>query len=505
MVLAIVGLALSCGCASTGSDLHLAPVYSRISTVRGGVFTEALGGSVIARRPSPESSTDLLGLRPLVVQERMNKQASDTYFLHPLGFVSKRPGRTLWYLLPLIRHQRAENTDGTSQSSWFVLPGIYISRYPDGRVVRAWFPFAGVLEGVLSFDRVDFVLWPLFTRVQRGENKNYYVLWPFFAWSDGPDAKTWRVWPIVGRNARDGLYDRWFFLWPIFQRHDDNLKASPEFHSHKWFVFPLIGRAEQGSFRSTSILWPFFGYSSNPETGFWALDAPWFLIRIQRPGDTDLARRTRFWPVYSSFEEADIVSKYYLWPIANRRVETYHDGRREALHIIPFWQSYRRTYDSGHEFEYEKFWPFYRRESSGSRRQIAFPSLNFFWRTPRFDHMYAWMWELFAEKRDDGTVRQRSWLGLWRRERDRDEDRRYFAGLWSQRRYTLGGEAVRETALLFGLLRWRSDRDGWVGLLPPALPGPGWPLERMPSTVVLDETPAVRPQQTFGEEWIDAP
>ena len=35
------------------------------------------------------------------------------------------------------------------------------------------------------------------------------------------------------------------------------------------------------------------------------------------------------------------------------------------------------------------------------------------------------------------------------------------------------------TSLLFGLLRWRSGPDGF-GFLLPAIPGPGWPLERVP-------------------------
>jgi hypothetical protein len=34
---------------------------------------------------------------------------------------------------------------------------------------------------------------------------------------------------------------------------------------------------------------------------------------------------------------------------------------------------------------------------------------------------------------------------------------------------------VRETSLLFGLLRWRASHKGGVELLAPAFPGPGWP------------------------------
>jgi hypothetical protein len=41
---------------------------------------------------------------------------------------------------------------------------------------------------------------------------------------------------------------------------------------------------------------------------------------------------------------------------------------------------------------------------------------------------------------------------------------------------------VRETSLLFGLLRWRSRGSDSLEWMLPALPGPGWPLERSTET-----------------------
>jgi hypothetical protein len=348
-----------------------------------------------------------------------------------------------------------------------------------------------------------FVLWPLYMEVRRGEITTRHVLFPFFAWTEGEGADNWHVWPVIGRNQRDGSYDRWFFLWPFFQYHRDNLKAPPYLQSTKWWVWPLVGRHVQGSYQATSVLWPFFGYSSDSRSKYWAIDAPWFLVRIQRPGESGLATITRLRPFYSSFEDERLTSKWYLWPVANRRTERYADGTREALHVIPFWQRYTRSYDSGREFEYEKLWPLYKRERLDGLQQIAFPALIPFWRTPHVDRMYSWMWELYTVQRGEGVVRQRSILGLWRRERDEDEDRRYLAGLWSHRRYTWRGEPVSETSLLFGLIRWRSGPEETSGLMAPAFPGPGWPLERVPSSASLEPGPAPRPG--IGETWYDFP
>ena len=79
----------------------------------------------------------------------------------------------------------------------------------------------------------------------------------------------------------------------------------------------------------------------------------------------------------------------------------------------------------------------------------------------------------------DGEQRSgRSWLGLYTYESDGDEERHSLTGLWSRRSWGVDESRVRETSLLFGLIRWRSGPgtdDG--GLLRPAFPGPGWPAQ----------------------------
>ena len=71
--------------------------------------------------------------------------------------------------------------------------------------------------------------------------------------------------------------------------------------------------------------------------------------------------------------------------------------------------------------------------------------------------------------------RDRSWLGLYKRERGPEEERRSLAGLWSSRRYRGEEGSVKETSLLFGLLRWRVTEGSGFDMLRPAFPGPGWP------------------------------
>ena len=79
--------------------------------------------------------------------------------------------------------------------------------------------------------------------------------------------------------------------------------------------------------------------------------------------------------------------------------------------------------------------------------------------------------------------RERSWLGIWRREKDADEDRKHLSFLWANRKYSRGGKRVSETSWLFGLIRYRVSESEGFEFMPPGMPGPGWPRERVPNSI----------------------
>jgi hypothetical protein len=165
--------------------------------------------------------------------------------------------------------------------------------------------------------------------------------------------------------------------------------------------------------------------------------------------------------------------------LLGRRHEEYPTFEKDREFAIPLWQLERtRRFEDGAQTSWRKLWPLFQLERSEDLRRIALPALNTLWRTREIEDAYAWIWEAWVEERGPELRRQRSWLGLWRREVDACEDRRSLAGLWSRRDYAQGGDAVTETSLVFGLLRFREREGHGLQWLPPAMPGPGWPLER---------------------------
>jgi len=490
-LLCVLLLGSSLGCAISGTDKNLAPLYTRVSTADGYDEIEAGLGSILVRRKGYRGPVESWALRPLMDHTNTGPDSFERWYLYPFGLQRTTATESVGQVLPVFRYHERYEGDKTVESSFISIIGIYWATFPNGSSVRAWIPFGGRLKNSFTFDELNFFMFPLYAQSERAGRTNYHFLFPVFQYGFGRYGRDWRIWPVIGRKKMDGLHDRWFFLWPVFQYHQNNLKAPEELHETKWMIFPLFGHTKVGTFDSWTALWPFFGYSRDTKSDFWAWDGPWPLVRVQRPGDSGNATRTRFWPFYSSFDDGRARRKDYLWPLGGHSDDTYKGEQSDEYKIhrsffIPVWQHWRRKEFDDTSSGLSRIWPLYTHSWDHDTHRRSFPALVLPWYFPEFQKRWTWMWELYAreENEEQGTRRERSWLGLYRREKDKDEDRRYLSVLWARRKYSLRGEPVRETSLLFGLIRWRSSPSNGFEMLPPGMPGPGWPRERVPNSLL---------------------
>lgn len=488
------------GCASRNADVHLAPLYTRMAGSDRVVRSEAAGGMAIWERGLYEDNLRSHALRPIYGWRDQRylggTEGSRTDWLVPLGYRERDGDHVTSIFFPFYywRSRPAPEEARRREFDLVALPGILWSRNERGAEKFAWFPFWGDLRQFLTFERVRFWLFPLYARTERLGSTNHHVLFPIVAWTTGGDrgGTSWRFWPLIGHAEREGRYDRWFALWPIFHWHQNRIDRGEERRDHRWMVWPLLGRTRIGSYRSWTTLWPFFGFARDRETGFWAWDGPWPLVRLQGGGRAPLAdERTRVWPFFSHFKGDGLETQTYAWPIVHVREETVPGFERASFYVLPFWHAWDlvRT-ESGQEESHRKLWPLYQSESVGDRGRQALLALNPFVRMPLVEYHYGWLWEVFAREYEGERVRQRAWLGLWRHEAYRDEQRSSVTGLWSRRSYGPPEARVHESSLLFGLVRWRSGpREADPGLLAPAFPGPGWPALWADDPLARDASP----------------
>lgn len=459
-------------CAASGSDVHLAPLYTRVATADGGTLVEVAGGLYRQHRRDEGEFLQWRTLAPLygIERERDGDYIADHPFL--LGRTRHRAGETTSFVVPLYLSWSRDTAAG-KRRFFLGLPGILRQETPQA-THWGWFPFYGRFEDFLTFDDAEFVLWPLYVSAERSGRKSKHFLWPLFGWTSGGGEKSFHLFPFYGRSTWEGRYERSYWLWPFFHRHRNHLGGGEEVPEDVWMFFPFLGKTERGTYTAWTGLWPFFGFSRDTESGFWALDFPWPLVRLQRgPEET---KRTRFWPLYSHLEAEGLDTTSWLWPIVTRSHETSTTAERSAFTVAPLWQQWDSTdLTSGETSVWRKLWPLFRYEREGDWSSGTLLELDPFFRNRLVPRHLTSFFRLYEWEEEPRYRRERALLGLYRRELGRGEDRRSLAGLWARRVYTLAGEEARETSLLFGLLRWRVTPTGGFDMLPPAFPGPGWP------------------------------
>lgn len=495
--LAVLGIT---GCAAPGSEIHLEPLYARIHTADGGTAHEAVGGLYRSWTDDEDGFTEYRTVAPLF---GIDKERNGDYVAHhpfPLSFTSSRHGERFSMFVPLYawsyKLDRYTNSMGWKLA---MLPGLLMENTEAEGLKLGLFPVFGRLRDFLTFDQLMFVMWPLFVYTERAGRIAYHMPWPFFGWAYGNGQKSHHLWPIYNKSSIEGSYDRTSVLWPFFHFHTNYILGNKEEPEETWMLWPLVGRKTRGSYTSTSILWPLFGYASDPEQDFWALDAPFPLVRFERGPN---ARRTRLWPLWSHAKADDLETTSFLWPLIQFRHETGAFFDKRSTVVLPVWQSSTRTElekgeETGRKDRRRNFFPLFQYETRGAWRHGNFPNLNPLDRSNLFERflarpLHVWEWEQEGEMR-----RERAWLGLYRREKGRGEDRRSLSFLWAQRKFSVEGDELKETSLLFGLVRWRSGGSEGFTFLRPAFPGPGWPGPASLATEGAGGPESERPRSYF--------
>ncbi|MEX1023728.1 MAG: hypothetical protein WD226_01505 [Planctomycetota bacterium] len=488
----VLALATLTGCASTAGDVHLPLVWSRTHTADGKRDVEAMAGlyrHTSIPDPVDEGDWDVecLTVGPLYSLDREPDGDWTARYLVPFGLAHARgPERRFW-LVPVASFEKRLIGQGDDTNwSFLSLVGL-IGRGGDTRPTRfGWFPFFVRFDDFLVWDELTAVMFPLYVRSKIKERVSHHLVFPVFSISSGPGEQGFRIWPLYGRQAKEDRYDRTFLLWPLLHWQRNNLGGGGEAPQTLFMFWPFFGRTQQGTFEATTLLWPFFGWAKDPRSEFWAFDAPWPFIRFQR-GPEDL-ERSRVWPFWGYLCIPGLRYTTFLWPLGHYKVEDNVEFHKRTLQFLPFWQSFDRVEkETELEGRWRKLWPLFQFEAKGPWQRGAFPTLDPFPPNQLYDRHYGWLTKLWEwENGVAGTRRERTWGGLYRRERTPREDRRSVAGLWSRRSVrNLDGTKRRETSLLFGLIRWRSgDSDDRNGLLMSAFPGPGWPeLVGVPATL----------------------
>lgn len=423
-----------------------------------------------------------MAARPLF-RRRVEGKSVETDVLWPLGHFRSDDEEGYGRFFPFWWWNRRINVDGHEEVDWAVFPFVFGGRGAPGESYFAVFPFGGTLRDFFTYDRITFILFPIYaeTRKEPGNQRGYGILVPFTGWGSADDgASWWRAWPLVGRSQKPGHYERYFAFWPFW--HSERNGLNTEQPSDEWLLFPFYGEVDRGAFHARSVLWPFFGWDWNDETGYSAFDGPWPLVKIVRNGSGRPTSHTRALPFYSEYRSDEIDSTSIGWPVLWLREETTPDYRKSSVHVVPFVYTSRATRKDGRPADArdartatdaatDMVWPMYRQERLADGSGVA----EALWPIPYprlqgFRENWFPFFSLFSRQESaGGAVSDRALLDLFRRESNAEETRWSFPILGGSR----STAETREWSLLLGLIRWETGPDG-TRLLAPAFPGPGF-------------------------------
>ena len=457
----LVGLTLCSACASPVSDIQLAPLFSR-QTVPDFTTLEIAGGLIST------SQTDYgtaWSAGPLAGGEQDSDGKMRMDFLWPLGRFEQdlsRP-RSLSRLWPVFWARRDTRADGVEEYDWNIFGFLHGgSSSTKDEESFAFFPFYGKLNDFLTWDEIEFHLFPFHVTTKKDGVTSRNFLFPLVSRTEGPGVRGWKLFPFAGRKKRDGSYQRDFLFWPFWHRWQENLSGEVR---HGWFLFPIAGHIKQGDYEATTAVWPFLGWASRPSTNYQAWSI-WPLLKHEQGGIAKDREVKRILPFLLRHKDATGETTSWLWPLIWHREFNYTNMQGDSSHVFPFFHKGSRRFADGSKEELLHLWPLGIHIETPQRKLLALPSLG-----SAADKRLGFIYQAWRDSSENETRDRRLWLGLYRKIESSGHSRwsiPILGGVWEE------PNGTRHHSWLGGLLRWQTGPRG-VAMEAPAFPGPGWP------------------------------
>ena len=167
--------------------------------------------------PGPEA-THADGFRPVYV-EFVEWDKVTTDILYPLFFYRKYSDAYKWSVLQLIDHEgmssEATQAGGPKDQHFDVWP-FYFSHETGDPIdtYHAVFPIYGAMKYRLGYDRLNWVLFPVYVESLKKGTHTTYVPWPILRVMGGA-SKGFALWPLVYMTRGPGPARTNYFLWPL--------------------------------------------------------------------------------------------------------------------------------------------------------------------------------------------------------------------------------------------------------------------------------------------------
>lgn len=416
-------------------------------------YQRSIGPFIEHRLGDPE----VTAVRPLWVRlEEQQRDVVNTHVIYPVFSHWQRGSDYSWRLLNQVRGSSLD-VGGKDVDTFEIWPFFWHRDSGDPETsYTAVFPIAGTLKNRLFHQRIDWVLFPLYSRFTTRHHVDDVYLWPIFRYRSGPASRGFGVFPIFGHFERDRAYNNTYALWPFLYNNYRYGKEEQPYHALG--VLPFYARETAAGLKSESFVWPFFGYTREwdprPRYGEIRFFYPFI---VQGRGEEKYVNRIL--PLYAHEQRPGYEKHWYLWPLLKTEERDLGSGlisERQSLLYFLYWNEVQRAELQGFEARKTHLWPFYSywNSGTGSRQfQLLSPLEVFFPNNQAVRETWSPFFAVYRYDRMPGSYRHSVLWDLILHQRSEQEAGFYLGPLFERVR----DQQTVEYSLLKGFLKFERD------------------------------------------------
>lgn len=234
----------------------------------------------------------------------------------------------------------------------------------------AFWPFFGDFRNLGGNDRIQTILWPLFTKVNNPGKQQYHFLWPVFGYGNGEGYKALSAWPLFSYAQKEDEYTRMNYIWPLGYHRKTVLKDGgvktfdllfPLFvrqrtPKEKWDYYLLFGRKETPKRSQWGILGPVFRKAHFTGTEGYGIDILFSLFKLE---NSEEARTRQVFPLFGHRRKPKELFYYFLWPVFRHKTTDFETYTYKRTYFFPFYIGRNMEYHDGSWEKRRTFFPFF--------------------------------------------------------------------------------------------------------------------------------------------------
>ncbi len=430
-IAAVFLLCAGCSTPTTGRvrDAHL--LYSRNPEQRQITAVKEFGP--FYERVETAAGSERVSYRPFIHTRITDgtTAAKRLEFFWPLYASNRRENALSWRFL-LCFGVDDDTTDPESPYRTWLMPFWFQGHTKQGVDYAAFFPVYGTIRNIF-WDRVHFVMFPLWVEYDRAGFNSRSVLWPIFSRTTGSSGSGFKVFPLYGQMERPGKEKTRFVMWP-FWTSGTYTDPSP---GKSWMLFPIVGRVDRASESAWMVLPPFFSvaHGRGKMDDYRKINCPWPFVRILDQKDD---HKRVFWPFWGRFynDSGKLDKCWVLWPFYSSRFAERAGMQERSRSVFPVYYHSESLADTNQDEVYEteieaftRVWPLYSNRADETNSFTRIPDLTFSKRNSVLDRNLLGMFTLYT-RGETTEPRQIDHSVLWGMLRRGYGDRRTDTRVW---------------------------------------------------------------------------